>query len=156
MCLIIMYNTSSVLECKVGKSPNITQTHSKANTGQDELYWVRPLGSLQYDRRAINWLLDYCGVFFYSNTSVVPPQPLLWPPLNIMFIITFFFLISFSKWADDFCMIVLLKFCSVERLACRCWPWCHSQIFAFDISFNGKDKWHCRYCFCWRKNLLFS
>lgn len=109
-----MYNTSSVLECKVGKSPNITQTHSKANTGQDELYWVRPLGSLQYDRRTINWLLDYCGVFFYSNTSVVPPQPLLWPPLNIMFIITFFFLLSFSKWADDFCMIVLLKFCSVE------------------------------------------
>lgn len=26
----------------------------------------------------------------------------------------FYCLLSFSKWADDFCMIVLLKFCSVE------------------------------------------
>lgn len=108
-----MYNTSSVLECKVGKSPNITQTHSKANTGQDELYWVRPLGSLQYDRRAINWLLDYCGFSLLKYICSSTPTPLR-PPLNIMFIITFFFLLSFSKWADDFCMIVLLKFCSVE------------------------------------------
>lgn len=75
--LIIMYNTSSVLECKVGKSPNITQTHSKANTGQDELYWVRPLGSLQYDRRAINWLLDYCGFSLLKYICSSTPTPFM-------------------------------------------------------------------------------
>lgn len=72
-----MYNTSSVLECKVGKSPNITQTHSKANTGQDELYWVRPLGSLQYDRRAINWLLDYCGFSLLKYICSSTPTPFM-------------------------------------------------------------------------------
>lgn len=48
--------------------------------------------------------------FLYSNTSTPFMTTIKYHVYNHVF----FFLLSFSKWADDFCMIVLLKFCSVE------------------------------------------